>query len=268
VVPPAGRGWGGGATAHGELGTGGPQNSVTPAQVAGLSNIVAIASTSATAYAVRGDGALLAWGENSGLIGDGSSTDVLTPIVIPGLSDVVGVGTTTNDLDTWALHGDGTVSGWGDEDLNGLGNGQSSGLQATPVTIPGLHNIVQLVTGNTTAYALGDDGTVWAWGIDNFGQVGDGEVVPPPAPVQVATITGVEALGASFYSGFAILGDGTVAGWGGNSDYALGDGTTNERTTPVTISGLSHIVGLAVSPDGGTGYAVEDQLATTILPPH
>jgi alpha-tubulin suppressor-like RCC1 family protein len=255
-----------GENEHGELGNGGTQDSATPAQVAGLSNIVAIASTSSTAYAVRADGTLLAWGENEGLIGDGSSADVLTPIAIPGLSDVVGVATTLNDHDTWALHGDGTVSGWGDEDLNGLGNGQSSGLQPTPVTIPGLHGIVQLVTGLTTAYALGDDGTVWAWGLNNFGQVGDAEVVAPSAPVQVANVTGVQAVGASSYSGFAILGDGTVAGWGGNNDSALGDGTTDERTTPVAVSGLKNVVGLAVSPDGGTGYAVEDQVATTIIP--
>jgi alpha-tubulin suppressor-like RCC1 family protein len=259
--------WGGGS--EGQLGNGGTAFGAAPAQVPGLTDIVSLATNDLTAYAVRGDGTVLAWGQNpSGFIGDGSTGNALQPITIPGLTDVVQVVTSDNDADTWALHADGSVSGWGDETGDALGNGQTSGKTPTPVAIPGLNGTVQLGEGNTTGYALNENGTVLAWGSNNFGQVGNGAVVTPTAPVQVADIASVDAVSASIGTGLALFGDGTVDGWGYNVNGNVGDGTTTQRTTPVTVTGLQHMVSLAASPSGETEYAVEDQLATTILPPH
>jgi alpha-tubulin suppressor-like RCC1 family protein len=259
--------WGGGS--EGQLGNGGTAFGAAPAQVPGLTDIVSLATNDLTAYAVRADGTVLAWGQNpSGFIGDGSTGNALQPITIPGLTDVVQVVTSDNDADTWALHADGSVSGWGDETGDALGNGQTSGKTPTPVAIPGLNGTVQLGEGNTTGYALNENGTVLAWGSNNFGQVGNGAVVTPTAPVQVADIASVDAVSSSIGTGLALFGDGTVDGWGYNVNGNVGDGTTTQRTTPVTVTGLQHMVSLSASPSGETEYAVEDQLATTILPPH
>ena len=269
VLTATGTVWAWGQNGQGELGDGGTTNNNTPEQVPGLSDIVAIASTDSSAYAVRADGAVLAWGANTGFIGDGSTSDVLLPIVIPGLTDIVGVATTQNESDTWVLHGNGTVSGWGDETADALGDGQITGSQPTPVTIPGLHDIVQLVAGQGTAYALSADGTVLAWGLNGAGEVGNAALVPPAAPVQVIGLAGVQAVGTTSFAGFAILGDGTVAGWGANDQDDLGDGSSAVlRSTPVAVGGLKNTVGLTVSAGGRTGFAVEDQLASGVpIPP-
>ena len=258
--------WGRGS--RGELGNGGKLSSDAPAQVANLDHVVALAAASSTAFAVRDDGTVRAWGEeNNENLGDGSTTQALSPIVVPGLSGVVGIGTV--DDDTWALRADGTVAGWGLQTEDELGDGQTSGSEPTPVTIAELRSTLQLVAGESTEYALQEDGTVLAWGSNGVGEVGNSTVTSPPAPAQVSSIVGVQALGSGNASGYALLGNGTVDAWGVNSSDQLGDGTTANRTTPVPVSGLKNVVGLGVTSEGNTGFAIEDQIASgTPIPPH
>ena len=97
----------------------------------------------------------------------------------------------------------------------------------------------QIAAGGLHTVALKSDGTVWAWGYNGYGQLGDGTTTNRLTPVQVSSLSGVTAIAAGVYHTLALKSDGTVWAWGYNGDGRLGDGTTTNRTTPVQVSSLS-----------------------------
>jgi hypothetical protein len=99
--------------------------------------------------------------------------------------------------------------------------------------------------GEHHSLAVKSDGTVWAWGYNYYGQLGDGTTTDRWTPVQVSGITGVVAIAASRYHSLALLSDGTVWAWGYNGQGELGDGTTTESWTPVQTSGIAGVIGIA-----------------------
>jgi alpha-tubulin suppressor-like RCC1 family protein len=93
--------------------------------------------------------------------------------------------------------------------------------------------IKQIETGGMHTFALMSDGTLWVWGNNINGQLGDGTTTDKHSPIKV-DITGVAAISAR-YNSMALKSDGTLWAWGGNSSGQLGDGTTTDRTTPVKV---------------------------------
>ncbi len=90
---------------------------------------------------------------------------------------------------------------------------------------------------------------VWSWGLNEWGQLGDGSRLKRDTPVQVMvgtnTIANARAVAAGESHSLALKSDGTVWGWGRNSSGQLGDGTTLDRYNPVRVQGLSQVVGIA-----------------------
>ncbi|WP_233612067.1 Ig-like domain-containing protein [Corallococcus sp. AB045] len=103
----------------------------------------------------------------------------------------------------------------------------------------------RLAAGQFHTLALKQDGTVWAWGNNGEGQLGDGTTTDRLTPVQVPGLTGVAALAAGLSHSLALKQDGTVWAWGHNGHGQLGDGTTIRRLTPVQVPGLTGITALA-----------------------
>jgi len=137
--------------------------------------------------------------------------------------------------------------------------------KSAPVQVVGpggvgtLSNIVAISSGGSHVLALRNDGTVWAWGVNANGQLGDGSITQRNFPVQVMNLTNVIAISGGPAYSLAARSDGTVWAWGLNSSYQLGDGTVTQRNEPVrvqNISGVSKVqageivVSLAVKPDG------------------
>ncbi|HRI72488.1 MAG TPA: DUF1566 domain-containing protein, partial [Polyangium sp.] len=89
------------------------------------------------------------------------------------------------------------------------------------------------------------NGSVWAWGINVSGQLGDGTTTNRHTPVRVSGLSGATAVAGGNGHSLALKSDGTVFAWGTNDAGQLGDGTTIERHTPVQVSGLSGIVAIA-----------------------
>jgi alpha-tubulin suppressor-like RCC1 family protein len=112
----------------------------------------------------------------------------------------------------------------------------------------GLWPIVDVSAGGAHNLTVGFDGSVWSWGSNLYGQLGDGTTVDRPAPVRVANLTNAArvAAGQGHYS-LAIRSDGTASSWGFNAYGQLGDGTGVDRVTPVRILGLSNITAIAAS---------------------
>lgn len=106
--------------------------------------------------------------------------------------------------------------------------------------------VIQIAAGSSHTVALMSDGTVWAWGSNDSGQLGDGTTVDKSAPVQVSGLDGVVAIAAGWYHTVALKSDGTVWAWGDNTQAQLGDGSANnKRLTPVQVSGLNGVVAVA-----------------------
>lgn len=97
--------------------------------------------------------------------------------------------------------------------------------------------------------AVASDGTVWAWGDNTFGELGDNSNTGRKTPVQVQNLSSVVAVAAGMYQSFALKSDGTVWAWGRNNTRQLGDGTTTNRNLPVSI--LTGMVKIAAGTDHG-----------------
>ena len=83
--------------------------------------------------------------------------------------------------------------------------------------------------------AIASNGTLWSWGYNNSGQLGDGTTNNRTAPVQVGTSSNWVSVHAGYYHSFAIKSDGTLWAWGLNSTYQLGDGTVANKLIPTQI---------------------------------
>jgi hypothetical protein len=178
-----------------------------------------------------------------GQLGDGTVTDRLSPVQVPGLSGVVDIA--SGHYHSLALLADGTVRAWGYNSFGQLGNGATTSAQRTPVVAGPLTDVVAIAGGRDMSYALRSDGTVWGWGLNTTGQLGDGTTTMRTRPVRVGSLTGVTAITGGRDHGLAVRSDGTVWGWGDNTQGQVGDGSLTNRLSPVQVSGLSGAVEVA-----------------------
>jgi len=100
--------------------------------------------------------------------------------------------------------------------------------------------------GSLSSLRLKPDGTVWAWGHNAYGQLGNGTTFDRASAAQVTSLNGVTAIGTGDYHAVAMRQDGTVWTWGYNAYGQLGDGTVADRSSPVQVPGLSGVTSLAV----------------------
>ncbi len=99
--------------------------------------------------------------------------------------------------------------------------------------------------GGRSSYAIKSDGTLWAWGYNVYGQLGDSSTTNRTAPVQVSTLTNVVAVAAGTYHALAVKSDGTVWSWGYNGYGQLGLSDWSNRSAPAQITALSNVVAVA-----------------------
>ena len=111
--------------------------------------------------------------------------------------------------------------------------------------ISGLSDVTAIAGGANHTLALKSDGTVWAWGSNFHGQLGDGSNTDRTTPVQVSGLSDVTAIAGGGDHAIALKSDGTVWAWGFNFYGQLGDGSNTDRTTPVQVSGLSDVTAIA-----------------------
>ncbi len=242
--------WAWGANTQGQLGDGTTTRRLTPGQVPGLTDVVAIAAGQGFSLALRGDGTVWAWGANtSGELGDGTTARRLTPGPVSGLTDVVTLAAKGNHA--LAVRGDGTVWAWGANTQGQLGDGTTT-RRLTPVRVSGLTDVVAVSAGiGSFSLALSADGTVWAWGSNFRGQLGDGTTTQQLTPVRVSGLTDVVAVSAGL-GGFslALKRDGTVWAWGANDYGQLGAGATLRQRVPAPVLGVTHGVAVAAGHAG------------------
>ena len=211
-----------GANFYGQLGIGSTTNERNaPAQVP-LSNVAFIAAGVFTSAAITNVGDLYMWGDSYfGQVGNGSPLYASTPQRV--LSGVYRVACGANH--TVAVKNDGTVWAWGSNRYGQLGNGATGGAVNVPQQVPGLTNVYQVDAGDNFILASKTDGTVWAWGRNDLGQLGIGNNVDQSTPTRIYGLiggSGVAQISARNVSAAAMLNDGSVFGWGDNSLGQLG----------------------------------------------
>ncbi len=147
----------------------------------------------------------------------------------------------------------GKLSAWGDDSYWQDGDGRGV-FSSKPQSVKGLTGVFKkLAAGNGYNLALKSDGSLWAWGRNDVGQLGDGTSVNRAAPVKIGSGYSAIATGYSYWNPGHSLGlkqDGSLWAWGQNSYGQLGDGTTTNRSTPVRIDGAFTAV------TGGTSHSL------------
>ncbi|MBA3021994.1 MAG: hypothetical protein FP817_12965 [Propionicimonas sp.] len=235
-----------------------------------------------TVYALGSDGQVYAWGDNGfGQLADGTTDPSPTPVPV-----AMPVGAKIVDVDAgyWhalALSSAGEVYAWGDNSCGQLGFGATD-EEDGPVAIQvgGSQTVTRVSGGGMHSLALTRSGSVYAWGDNSYGQLGDGTTHASTKPVAVrlpdlAVFVQVAALANA---SLALTADGRVFAWGDNAFGQLGDGTTVGRPLPVQallpsrlkiceISGGSvHALGLDA--DGGLrtwGHCHAGQRGVSVL---
>ena len=113
-------------------------------------------------YAVKSDGSLWAWGNNSGAqLGNGSTTSTSSPVRVPLLTGVTQVA--AGGEYALALRSDGTVWSWGINSHGELGDGTTYN-ESLPEPVSGLTGIAQVASGGAESFAVRADGTLFSWG--------------------------------------------------------------------------------------------------------
>ena len=250
--------WAWGANSSGQVGTGSyTEKSPDAAQVAGLSNVRAVAAGPTYSLAVKTDGTVWGWGSNyygnthTGVLGlPANSYGTPTPVQIGGITGVASVA--AGGTHVVAVKTDGTVWTWGSDQFGQLGDGGSNGAGGTMPRQIALSNVSAVAAGFEHALALRTDGTVWSWGHNVGGVLGDGTTTDRGAPVQVALGAAAAGVDAGPEHCAAVMADGSVRTWGTNGSGQLGDRTRVDRNAPVQVSGPFPVATPAYSPDGGT----------------
>ena len=231
-----------------------------------------VAAGQAHSVALRNDGTVWAWGRNNyGQLGDNSMTNRSSPVrVVVSTNPTVyltGVKAIAAGFEhTLALKSDGTVWAWGKNQNHGaLGDGTTTNrfvpVQVVISTSPLVYltDVKAIAAGYDHTLALKNDGTVWAWGYNGSGCLGDGTALDSHMdsflPVQVVDstdhLTGVVAIAMREAHSVALKADGTVWAWGGNGSGQLGAGAilipNAERSSP----------GQVVGPEGTPGQLTD-----------
>lgn len=226
-----------GTNGSGQLGDGTNAAHHTPAPVPGLSGVTQITAGFYHTCVVRTGGAVECWGDNQwGEVGDGSGKNRNAPVSV----NLTGVKTlVAGGANTCAVMTDGTLQCWGLNSWGQMGAGAPGTNALAPTPVPNLTGVSEVAPSGNHTCVLMSDQTVRCWGVNNYGQLGNGSTDPLYEPTPVPGLSGVKHVIVGDEHSCATLGDGTAQCWGHNDHGQLGDGTTTDRHVPTSVPTLA-----------------------------
>jgi alpha-tubulin suppressor-like RCC1 family protein len=236
--------WTWGRNNVGQLGDNSVLNRSSPVQIGVLTDWSQVAGGGNHTAAVKSNGTIWAWGENGdGQVGDntgGFGIRRSSPVQIGALTNWAQVA--GGDDHTAAVKTDGTMWTWGGNSDGQLGqNISTSVFRSSPVQVGALTNWAAVSTGNSHTVSVKTDGTLWTWGRNNFGQIGDSSIIYRSSPVQVGALTNWSQVGGGHSDVVAaVKTDGTLWTWGQNIYGQLGQSDTISRSSPVQVGALTN----------------------------
>lgn len=227
--------WTWGRNNEGQLGDNTTTNRITPITIFSSSlSWKDVEGGTAHTVAIQTDGTIWGWGRNvEGQIGDGTNTQRNAPTRIGSANDWKQI--SCGGYQTSAIKKDGSLWVWGKNNFGQLGTNDKVNRLTPVTTYLGGNDWKQVSVGGGHIAAVKVNGTLWLWGRNTEGQLGDNTGLERITPI---TLFGGGTNWKSVSSGnahtAAIKGDGTLWLWGYNSDGQIGDNTNINRLTPVT----------------------------------
>ena len=237
--------WAWGYNLGGQLGDGKADSKTSPIKVPAVSGITQVSAGTLHSVARKSDGTVWSWGSNSdGELGTGTATQSSTAKQALNLTSVSQVAAGSGF--SVARRTDGSVWSWGVNKLGELGvlpgTTGSHPYRAQPARIAGLPNMTAIAAGTSHVLALAEDGSVWAWGDQTDGILGNGHTEAGSAlPARVAGLTNVIAIAAGSNQSMAVRQDGSVWVWG----LTLTEDNSYPSPVPAQFAGLGNATSIA-----------------------
>lgn len=233
----------------------------SPVQVGSLhdwTSVNAIYDSDTSFIAIKSNGALWAWGYNgSGQLGQNNITNRSSPVQIGALTNWSSV---QGFYGGWtAKTTTGTIFSCGYNTNGQLGLGDVV-LRSSPVQVGALNTWSVLASGYCGFHraAIKTDGTLWVWGYNVYGELGQNNRANTSSPVQVGTATDWANVSCGVNSTIAVKNTGTLWSWGNNTPGVLAQNDTVNRSSPVQVGALTNWANVVIGGNGGgTGYTAE-----------
>ena len=246
----------------GQLGDGTTIESTSPIVINLLAGVspTAIAAGNDHSLAIGSDGKLYAWGDNSrGQLGNGTNVASNTPLVVNLPAGVSPTAIAAGDYYSIAIGNDGKLYAWGFNQIGQLGNGNyTSSNSPVVVNLPAGVSPTIIAAGGGHSMAIGNDGKLYAWGFNFYGQLGNGNNTSSNMPVVVNLPAGVSPtiIAAGGGHSMTIGNNGKLYAWGDNSSGQLGNGTTTQSNTPVVVNLAAGISPAAIAAGDSHSLAI------------
>lgn len=201
----------------------------------GVQEWVSSSSGGSHTLALRSDGTLWAWGQNSyGQLGFGAANtyDQYSPEQVG--NDTAWIAMSAGSEHSLGLKVNGSLWAWGHNDHGQLGQGNHTDYNV-PTRIGTDSTWTDMTGGRAFNLALKANGTLWAWGANANGQLGTGNTTEQSSPVQVGAGSTWLAISAGDSFSIAQKADGTLWAWGYNNHGQLGQGNNTEQHSPVQV---------------------------------
>lgn len=223
-----------------------------------------------TRLGIKLNGTLWAWGSNGfGVYGNNTTeavtgTKSLSPIQIGSDANwsqvYINCATSANEQSALAIKTDGTLWSWGCNEAYGqLGQGDVIN-RSSPVQVGSDTNWALVApSGYRTVRAIKTDGTLWGWGRNTVGTIGDGTANDRSSPVQVGALTNWLSVNGFYYTTVAVKTDGTLWAWGNNGGR-LGNNSTTTEYSPIQIGALTTWAKAAIGEDSGLAVKTDGTL--------
>jgi alpha-tubulin suppressor-like RCC1 family protein len=208
------------------------------------------------------------WGKNyNGQVGDNTTAIRSSPVSVVGAHTFTAVnGSGPNRI---GIKADGSAWCWGRGNYGTIGNNAVTD-RSSPVSVVGAHSFIKVAVHSNssrgTCLALKVDGSVWTWGYNNNGQIGDNTSgASRSSPVSVVGSHSFIDIAGGYYNSFGLKADGSKWGWGRGSAGALGQHSTyDSRSSPVSVVG-DHKLAKITNFDSGASHGGGIKLFKTLL---